>query len=409
MKKTVNANPALNSKNCQMKYNVTFYCPDRHILYDGGRLPDKKGVGGGVTVRIRMAHALASLGHSVTMICNCSRKEVDRNVLYIPLDAASVIESDILILTTSGGDLSLLPFLDLTVTTKLTILMAHGVDQPKGLHQISIDRYYAISNFIRTVMHNDWGIPSNKIFVSHHGVSRDYFQPVRTGAIANKRDPFRLAYLGHPQKGRDAAFGILKILRNRDSRYHLYLFGDERLWGERARMIWGVKGIKNFGLINQKKLARELLGCSFGIFLQSRREPFGLTIIEAMTAGCIPIASPVGAYREIIQDDKNGFLVEGDPNNPNTWESVANLISELQTKPSYIENLRSNAQNWPLDWLDVVKTWEQHWDIVLETVPPEKFTSPHACKECESPLIEFSDGLHCSSCGTYFKNVKELS
>ena len=40
---------------------ITFYCPDRHIAYDGASA-DRTGVGGGITVRIRMAEALARRG-----------------------------------------------------------------------------------------------------------------------------------------------------------------------------------------------------------------------------------------------------------------------------------------------------------------------------------------------------------
>ena len=52
-----------------MKYKVVFYCPDKHILYDGGRLPDTQGVGGGVNARIRLAQSLTRLGHQVELIC----------------------------------------------------------------------------------------------------------------------------------------------------------------------------------------------------------------------------------------------------------------------------------------------------------------------------------------------------
>jgi glycosyltransferase involved in cell wall biosynthesis len=392
-----------------MKYNITFYCPDRHIQYDGGRVPDQKGVGGGVTVRIRMAHSLAESGHTVTMICNCLQEELDRNVLYVPLGSRKDIETDILIVTTSGDGLNLLPFLDLTVKARLRILLSHGVDQPRGSQQIEFDRFYAISNFIKTVMHDDWQVPLDRIFVSYHGVSRDYFQHNQLNTTVEKRNPFRLAYLGHPQKGRQAAIGILKYLRKKDSRYHLRLFGDERLWGEKPRMVWGVRGIKNFGLINQKKLARELLNCSYGIFLQTRREPFGLTIIEAMTAGCIPIASPTGAFPEIVQNGKNGFLIEEEPNDPVTWSRVADLICELQADPARLENLRRNAQNWPLDWQEVVKTWEQHWDMLLGNADLETFKTKQACRECQSSLIQFTDGLHCFSCGAFFKDLEGVS
>ena len=389
-----------------MKYSITFYCPDRHIRYDGGRLPDSKGVGGGVTVRIRMAHTLASTGHKVSMICNCIRDEIDSNVHYIPLDNISNIETDVLILTTSGDGLNLRPLSNMAITANLIILLTHGVDKPQGLEQIPVDYFYAISKFIKGIMINDWQVPYKKIFISYHGVTKENFKLDQINEISKKRNLFRLAYLGHPQKGRKASIGVLGFLRNKNSKYHLHLFGDERLWGTKPKMVWGVKGLKNFGLINQRKLAKELLSCNFGIFLQSRQEPFGLTIIEAMAAGCIPIASPVGAFREIIQNGKNGFFIEGDHDESNTWERAADLIHELQTDPLRLETLRKKAQNWPLDWMDIAKTWEKHWDIVLGNKMLENSNNIEPCDECQSELFEFPDGFHCLSCGNYVKDIQ---
>ena len=41
-----------------MTWDVVIYCPDTHILYDA-TLPDKRGVGGGLMARLRLAQALA--------------------------------------------------------------------------------------------------------------------------------------------------------------------------------------------------------------------------------------------------------------------------------------------------------------------------------------------------------------
>lgn len=391
-----------------IKYNITFYCPDRHIRYDGGRSPDTKGVGGGVTVRIRLAHALAKRGHSVSMICNCVREEVDRGVHYIPLNRATEINTDILILATSGDGLTLEPFLQLKTQAKLKLLLAHGTDQPGAINKISFDSFYAISNFIRQVMRDDWGVPTNKIFVSYHGVIKEDFRldpNWLSSWFAIQRDVFRLAYLGHPHKGRDAAFGTLKLLQTINPKYHLHVFGDERLWGGKAKGIFGMRGVKNFGLVNQKRLAQKLLTCNFGIFLQARLEPFGMTMIEAMTAGCIPIASPVGAYREIIQHGKNGFLVEGDYNSPDTWKKVSDLICELQNDVTHLEQIREYAKNWVLDWQDVVQTWEGHWNILLGNAQTADFQVTDSCNECASKMVRLEDGLHCFYCGNFIRHI----
>src|SRR3972149_5119638 len=112
-----------------MMYRVTIYCPDRHTLYDG-RTPREVGVGGGITARIRMAHALQRRGHRVTMVVNCPRRETFEGVEYVPLDEATRLVGDILILTTSGDRLDLTPALGLRRETSLTIVWVHGPTKP---------------------------------------------------------------------------------------------------------------------------------------------------------------------------------------------------------------------------------------------------------------------------------------
>lgn len=385
-----------------MKYKVVFYCPDRHIVYDGGRLPDTKGVGGGVNARIRLAQSLARLGHTVELICNCKRDEVHEGVHYIPLGKKNDIHTDILVLTTSGDKLDLSPVQALNISARLRVLMVHGVSQIKGAQEAKPDYYYLPSNFIKEVALTDWeNIPEEKIFISYRGVIKSYFEKNRSDICPKKRNEFRLAYSGNPIKGRSVALEVCRLLRKIDSRYHLFIFGDERLWGGRASGVGLKIGVRNFGSIPQKKLAKELTTCGFGIFLQTRRESFGQTLIESMTAGCIPIASRVGAYQELIRHGENGFFVDGDPNDPSTWERTASLIHELQQDTIRMEEVRKNAMRSTLDWMDVARAWKQHWDIVFGYADARQYETAHACPTCSRNTYALADGLHCLHCG-YF-------
>ncbi len=133
------------------KLRVTLYCPDHHLSYDGST-PDKQGVGGGVMVRIRLAAALAKLGHQVTMICNCPRAAVFDGVQYLPLAQVAQtrsIDADVLILSSSGGDLDLRPALALDIKASLRLIWVHGTPLLKGLHEIPFDYVCSPSNFIR--------------------------------------------------------------------------------------------------------------------------------------------------------------------------------------------------------------------------------------------------------------------
>src|SRR5262245_9221107 len=103
-----------------IRRDVTIYCPDRHLTYDG-RTADRQGVGGGVTARIRLARALASLGHRVTMLVNCPGEASHAGVRYIPWHGVTRIRTDVLILNTSGGALDLRSILAVDVEARLRV------------------------------------------------------------------------------------------------------------------------------------------------------------------------------------------------------------------------------------------------------------------------------------------------
>lgn len=127
---------------------ITIYSPDRHFIYDG-TTPDRSGVGGGLTARIRIAAALARRGHQVTVICNCPAENLYRGVRYLPLDAVRPIQCDALVMHSSGGGLDLTPILSIPVKARARVVAISGVDLPKGTEQIRPDAVYACSNFIR--------------------------------------------------------------------------------------------------------------------------------------------------------------------------------------------------------------------------------------------------------------------
>jgi len=49
-----------------------------------------------------------------------------------------------------------------------------------------------------------------------------------------------------------------------------------------------------------------------------RVEHFGITLVEAMAAGCVPIVYNAGGYKEIVKDGENGFL----------WDKTSNLVTK---------------------------------------------------------------------------------
>jgi glycosyltransferase involved in cell wall biosynthesis len=388
---------------------IAIYCPDRHFLYDG-TTPDQAGVGGGLTVRIRIAAALARRGHRVSVVCNCSRETVHRGVLYRPLDQVNRIQADVLVMHSSGGAIDLTPLLSLSLEAKVRIFLLSGLDVAKSVHALNPDAIYVCSNFIRAEMLRSAAFTHN-LFVTHYGVNRWNWAGgaggLAAGLLIPRRDPRRLIYSSHPSKGFDAAREIARRLHKRDQRFRLHYFGGTRLWG--AGLAEEVPPqepcISYRGLINQRKLAAEYKRSAFLVQLQTRPEPFGIVVVEAMAAGCLVLASPVGAFPELIEHGGNGFLVGGDPSSPETLDRAAELIRDVCQNPQLVRKIRRRALSTPFDWDTLAQVWESHLGWLMDRKGTHNLEADWArCLECGSTSLVLPDGYHCTACGYFARH-----
>jgi glycosyltransferase involved in cell wall biosynthesis len=377
---------------------IAIYSPDRHILYDGST-PDQKGVGGGLTARIRIAAALAGRGHRVSLICNCPRESVDRGVHYLPLDAVTRIECDALVMHSSGGGLDLTPLLKVPLKAPVRVVVLSGIDLPKGTEELQPDAIYVCSNFVRTQIWRYPYVAREKIFVTHYGVNRWNW----AGLFGPARDSRRLIYSSHPSKGFDASREVARKLRQRDQRFTFHCYGGNQLWGgsdetppEEPGMVYG-------GLIHQRRLAAEYKRSAFAMQLQTRPEPFGITVVEAMAAGCLVVASPVGAFFELIQNGENGFLVAGDPADPATVQRAAELIWSVSQDSGLMRKIRRKAFATPFDWDVIAEVWEAHLGWLAEGRKGREAAWAR-CLECGGSSLVLADGYHCAACGYFARS-----
>jgi glycosyltransferase involved in cell wall biosynthesis len=375
--------------------NIVIYCPDRHIEYDG-YTPERSGIGGGVTARVRMARALARASHKVQMVANCPAPAVIEGVHYLPLDGLSRLQADVLIANSSGGSYDLGPLTAIEAQARLRILLLSGTEPPGGLGGLVFDELYVVSNFLRGLA-SDWHLTHSPPFVSYNGFEEKLNEP----AEAIERDPFSLCYCSHPSKGLDAAVQVLRRLRAIDQRYTLQVYGGNRLWGEPASQPPSEIGVSDHGLVGQAALARALQGCGFSLHLQRRLEPFGMVVMESMRAGCLPVASPVGAYPELIRPGIDGMLVQGDPEQDETLDRAARMISKISHQSQKREAMAAEARQVPWDSDTMARSWVEHWQWLLSGRPEASLLGDAFCGDCGGRQLSLADGLHCIQCGRY--------
>jgi glycosyltransferase involved in cell wall biosynthesis len=79
------------------------------------------------------------------------------------------------------------------------------------------------------------------------------------------------------------------------------------------------------------------------LYLPSRYEGFSLSLVEGMSQGLIPISQPVGVAPEIIENGKNGYLVE---NVKEATERAQELLEDPQKRLAMAAAAKSTAERF---------------------------------------------------------------
>lgn len=380
-----------------MSLDVVIYCPDTHIRLHAG-LGDRAGVGGGLMARLRLAEALARQRHRVTMIAHVESRHRHRGVEYLPLgDTAEPRRADVLVMSSSGGALSLEPAMALNVDAGWREIWVHGSAFLQGVDRLSWDAITPVSNFLHGVLAEAWPLRDPNLFTIYNGTPGAVRWRRRREA---RRDPHRLVYAGHPSKGLQAARGVLSRLRASDRRYHLDVYGGDRLYGGKDAPPRAEDGIRYFGTKGQPAVLRALERASISLHLQDRQEPFGMVLTESMSRGAVPIASRVGAYPELVAHGRNGFLVDADHRSEEAQELAVRWIEALRRDPEYATYVRRNGMVLPWTWETMAQTRVGYWRWAL-TGHGALAPDGERCRYCSGDLLLLADGYHCTKCGRY--------
>ncbi|XSC48570.1 glycosyltransferase family 4 protein [Bradyrhizobium sp. RDT10] len=184
-----------------------------------------------------------------------------------------------------------------------TVTTLHGrLDIPdlRPLYRIIDDMpLVSISNAQRSPLPG-----ANFVATIHHGIPLDLHRPTLV-----PREGY-LAFLGRicPEKRPDLAIkiarscGILKIAAKVDK-------ADERYFREVIAPLLDGPGVEFVGEINERTKTAFLGEAAALLFPIDWPEPFGLTMIEAMSCGTPVLAFDCGSVREIIDEGTTGFIV----------------------------------------------------------------------------------------------------
>lgn len=123
--------------------------------------------------------------------------------------------------------------------------------------------------------------------------------------------------------------------------YHLIVVGDGSYRTDLEKLCEELEIENKVHFLGTRRDVPELLWQSdVFVHLPVWEEGFGITVIEAMAAGCICVVNDHGAMPEIIIDRVNGYIVH---NGENLGEILREISVDMIRKPEEIRRIRENA------------------------------------------------------------------
>ena len=193
--------------------------------------------------------------------------------------------------------------------------------------------------------------PGARIEVVHNPVDLARWDPARIdrssararlGAAGEHRLLLGVLAQLSPWKGQDTAVEALKLLCEEGVDAHLLLIGsakfvdratrfDNRDYVARLRELIAAGGLEErVSWLGEREDVPELVRALDVLLLPSLEEPFGRALIEAMAMEVPVVATSVGGPAEILEDGREGFLVE--PRRPLAWAQAIRRLAEDPTR-----------------------------------------------------------------------------
>lgn len=196
---------------------------------------------------------------------------------------------------------------------------------------INSDAVIAVSRFLKEKA-QELGAEDEKVRVIYAGVQG------RAGRGVHGPGK-RVVFIGSlvKQKGADILIKAFKTVEKKHMEAELVIVGDGK---ERHRLEKLADELKiNAHFLGYADDVERVLMESRVLVLPSRTEGFGLVLLEAMRAGVPVVATSVGGIPEIIENERNGLLVEKDDT-----VSLAAAIIRIFEDPSLRNKLISEGR-----------------------------------------------------------------
>jgi len=202
-------------------------------------------------------------------------------------------------------------------------------------------------------------IISKNLILVELGVRLDKFFAINSV----KKDENKIISVGRISKNKmtNQLLDIFSIISKKNNNIKFSIIGDD--WEglvqelERQKEKLGLKNKVVFsGKVSEKELMRHYANAGFFVSA-SRFESFGITTIEAMAAGCIPIVNDIESFRNFIEIGKDGYITDFS----DTEKTAELILMALENNPKEIRKsavAKAHEFEWKNKINKIIKIYE---------------------------------------------------
>lgn len=326
-------------------------------------------LGGGERYTLAFASTLVKLGYSVDIQwSDKSIFEKFKDRFGISLDGFTFVE-DIkrgdgydICFWVSDGSIPTLRARQNILHFQIPFTKVDGRSLLNKMKLFRIDKIVCNSEFTKGFIDQEYGVNSSVLY-----------PPVDTKNFKPKRKKNTIVYVGRfsnltQVKGHDILIKAFKeLLEKTSEEWELQLIGGADVGSDEylsqlknqsedlpVKILEGIPFSKLTDLVGEAKIFWSAAGFGVDELINPQKvEHFGITVVEAMAASCVPIIINKGGYSEIVRHERDGYLwmtIEGlldytleVSKNYKLWKSLS-LEAKLRSQKFSYENFEKEIR-----------------------------------------------------------------
>jgi len=298
---------------------------------------------GGVYVSIyNLAKEFQKMGHEVTIWGHILKQDIYEGINFIDVSHyTSDYKEDLLI----GVE----TFPQVTKAKKVVTWAYRNTPKSANLINETIFRSEIHATILKELI-------KDKTYIIPDGVDLDLFKP-------EKKRQKDVTCISHPIKTFKHFREITPRLKEIDKNINVHLWGNAEIWGWNNDEFINLQndlimsGNLYHGREGQTKITKELNKSKVFLYPSNFEEPFGLSVLEAMASGCVPIVSKVGNLPNLVKDC--GYIIDGKPDDFG-WitKAIEKTLKILNNENLFTERsklCRKKAEQY--GWTEVAQKW----------------------------------------------------